>query len=217
MKAILYELQPISSLPTRQDIFQAFAEARVTAIALYGLLHDAYRAIAPHVLPGLRRIGWKGATSFIAWCLAYYLFVKVEFGTVYMILSAMAIITTIGLGDTRRAGEMSAWSVFNTGFQSLLGTLQAEQFENEIMHRMDNLRGGHVVEDRGEEHHGPVDDRRQGEQEEVEGHNEAGVGSRKSGKKARRRFDREERRRKREAAALRQAAEGAENDEWDSD
>lgn len=42
----------------------------------------------------------------------------------------------LNLNDNQRGeGELSAYSVFNKGFQSLLGTLTAEQIDGEIRHR----------------------------------------------------------------------------------
>jgi hypothetical protein len=104
----------------------------------------------------------------------------------------------------------STWSVFNRNFTSLLGTLQAEQFENEIMHRdldhvPDRLRqdADEGSEEEGAEARRAPEDQAGGPQ-----------ASRKSGKKARRKFDRDERKKKREAAAAGGAAIG---DDWDSD
>lgn len=65
--------------------------------------------------------------------LALYGFVYAEFGSLFIILTLMSLIF-LNLGE-RKAGQLSAYSVFNNGFQRLLGTLTAEQFENELLHR----------------------------------------------------------------------------------
>ncbi|KAL3661319.1 hypothetical protein V7S43_013524 [Phytophthora oleae] len=59
-----------------------------------------------------------------------------EFAVAYVILSGFAALGYHLLaGGERRAGGISAYSVFNRGAQRMLGSLSAEQFENEIRHR----------------------------------------------------------------------------------
>lgn len=48
----------------------------------------------------------------------------------------------LNLGE-RRAGEMSAYSVFNEGFARLLGTMTAEQIDREMRHEAHG--GGEVA------------------------------------------------------------------------
>jgi hypothetical protein len=138
------------------------------------------------------RASWGRAAKLGAFALAFWAAVRVGFGLVFAIISAIALIWTKGLGDTRKAGDMSAWSVFNEGFEGLLGTLRAEQFDNEIRHR--DVDAQPV----GQEPVDPVDmDEMDVDDGADEGRGPA-AGARRSGKKARRRYDKEERRRKRE-------------------
>ncbi|KAF1774104.1 putative domain SAYSvFN [Phytophthora cactorum] len=59
-----------------------------------------------------------------------------EFAVAYVILSGFAVLGYhLLLGGERRADGMSAYSVFNRGARRMLGSLSAEQFENEIRHR----------------------------------------------------------------------------------
>ena len=68
----------------------------------------------------------------ILWLLLWGFFVEIEFGIVYIILSAFAFIVLSLRGSRRRIGELSAYSVFNENCESIDGTLTAEQFEREI-------------------------------------------------------------------------------------
>jgi hypothetical protein len=61
------------------------------------------------------------------------------FGSLWILLSMFASIF-LNLGK-RRKGEMSAYSVFNEGYKQLLGTLNAEQFDQEIRHNNTGRRG----------------------------------------------------------------------------
>ncbi|EEY65125.1 uncharacterized protein PITG_16319 [Phytophthora infestans T30-4] len=59
-----------------------------------------------------------------------------EFAVAYVILSGFAVLGYhLLFGGERRADGISAYSVFNRGAQRMLGSLSAEQFENEIRHR----------------------------------------------------------------------------------
>ena len=72
------------------------------------------------------------ALYLILWLLLWGFFVEVEFGVVFIILSAFAFIVLSLRGSRRRIGQLSAYSVFNENCESIDGTLTAEQFEREI-------------------------------------------------------------------------------------
>lgn len=74
----------------------------------------------------------------LLWLCLLALFVKIEFAAVYLATSAFALIyLNLGNdGDKRKKGEdvgMSAYSVFNPGFESIDGTLTAQHFERDLM------------------------------------------------------------------------------------
>eukprot|EP01027_Heterolobosea_sp_BB2_P013775 GEZU01019825.1.p1 GENE.GEZU01019825.1~~GEZU01019825.1.p1 ORF type:complete len:211 (+),score=34.48 GEZU01019825.1:108-740(+) len=73
----------------------------------------------------------------IIWSLLFYLFIRLEFGTVFFIVSAMGAIAFSMNYDANNKDSyrLSPWSVFNKGFQALPGTFTANQLENA-------LRGG---------------------------------------------------------------------------
>ncbi|XP_018414744.1 PREDICTED: SAYSvFN domain-containing protein 1 [Nanorana parkeri] len=69
----------------------------------------------------------------LLWLVLLGLFVELEFGLAYFILSMFYWLYegTRGPGQ-RRKGEKSAYSVFNPGCEAIDGTLTAEQFEREL-------------------------------------------------------------------------------------
>ncbi|KAF5270208.1 hypothetical protein FQA39_LY08422 [Lamprigera yunnana] len=69
---------------------------------------------------------------FVLWFTVYLIFIKLQFGIVYLITSALVGIYFNTRTSRRRANEVSAYSVFNKNCESIDGTLKAEQFEREI-------------------------------------------------------------------------------------
>ncbi|KAJ8985939.1 hypothetical protein NQ317_010696 [Molorchus minor] len=69
---------------------------------------------------------------FILWATIYLIFIKIQFGTVYLIGSLLIGIYYNTRTEPKKAGEISAYSVFNKDCKSIDGTLKAEQFEREI-------------------------------------------------------------------------------------
>ncbi|XP_069464856.1 SAYSvFN domain-containing protein 1 [Ambystoma mexicanum] len=74
--------------------------------------------------------------KFLLWLVLLGLFVELEFGLVYFVLSMFYWIYegTRGPGE-KKSGEKSAYSVFNPGCESIQGTLTAEQLERELQYR----------------------------------------------------------------------------------
>lgn len=69
---------------------------------------------------------------FILWLTLFIIFIKLQFGLVFVVVSALlAIYFNTGTGPKRK-NEVSAYSVFNKNCESIDGTLKAEQFEREI-------------------------------------------------------------------------------------
>jgi len=69
----------------------------------------------------------------LLWFLLLFIFVRLEFATVYIIISIFVLIF-VNLGH-RRDGELSAYHVFNENFKELPGTLRLSQLEREMMIR----------------------------------------------------------------------------------
>ncbi|XP_061482404.1 SAYSvFN domain-containing protein 1 [Rhineura floridana] len=74
--------------------------------------------------------------KFLLWLVLLGLFVELEFGLPYFVLSMFywIYVGTRGPGE-RQTGERSAYSVFNPGCEAIQGTLTAEQFERELQYR----------------------------------------------------------------------------------
>lgn len=68
----------------------------------------------------------------LLWLLLWGFFVEVGFGAVYFITSLLYFIIVSLRGSRRRSWEPSAYSVFNKNFETIEGTLSAEQFEREL-------------------------------------------------------------------------------------
>jgi hypothetical protein len=79
----------------------------------------------------------------VLWCLSAKLAGRLGFGNPYVLLSAFVLVFS-NLGQ-RRAGELSAYNVFNPQFQELLGQLRLEHLEADLIdpHRLaQRLAGG---------------------------------------------------------------------------
>uniref|UniRef100_A0A8D2IU09 SAYSVFN motif domain containing 1 n=1 Tax=Varanus komodoensis TaxID=61221 RepID=A0A8D2IU09_VARKO len=74
--------------------------------------------------------------KFLLWLVLLGLFVELEFGLPYFVLSMFYWIYVGTRGpEERQTGEKSAYSVFNPGCEAIDGTLTAEQFERELQYR----------------------------------------------------------------------------------
>ncbi|XP_067915838.1 SAYSvFN domain-containing protein 1 [Heterodontus francisci] len=74
--------------------------------------------------------------KFLLWLVLLGLFIELEFGLAYFVLSMFYWIY-IGTRDPskKKQGEISAYSVFNPGCKAIEGSLTAEQFERELQYR----------------------------------------------------------------------------------
>lgn len=72
------------------------------------------------------------ALCFLLWLTLYIIFIKLQFGAVYFVLSALVAMYFNTRTGPKGQNEVSAYSVFNKDCESIPGTLKAEQFEREI-------------------------------------------------------------------------------------
>lgn len=134
VRAVLYELQPIrfSTIDTAQWRARMVSFSRGT------------RRFATQTVPTVsRRIGtFVMSLSSRAWMvigavLLYYAAIRIlhhllDAGPIVMILTALGVILTIGLGDdSDNPDRISAYSVFNRGFQRLMGSVDVEDLVNQ--------------------------------------------------------------------------------------
>lgn len=73
---------------------------------------------------------------FVLWATIYAIFIKLQFGTVYFVLSAIIGMYLNTRTTPKKENEISAYSVFNQNCKSIDGTLKGEQFEREMGYRM---------------------------------------------------------------------------------
>lgn len=86
-------------------------------------------------VPTLPVLGWVLFLKVLLWLILFGLFIELEFGAVYVLLSTFYFIyTNTGTGKKLK-NEPSAYSVFNPNCERIQGSLTAEQFESEIGYR----------------------------------------------------------------------------------
>jgi len=83
--------------------------------------------------PDLGFLSLELSLKLLLWFLLLFIFVRLEFATVYIIISIFVLI--FGNLGHRRDGELSAYHVFNENFKELPGTLRLSQLEREMMIR----------------------------------------------------------------------------------
>ncbi len=70
--------------------------------------------------------------KFALWFILLGLFVELEFGAVYFIVSLSFLIYRSMKSGSRKRNEISAYSVFNPNCERIDGTFTTEQFEKEL-------------------------------------------------------------------------------------
>jgi Uncharacterized conserved domain (SAYSvFN) len=133
-RAILYELQPVrysewsrwtDQITAVTGRFVQWCRRVLHPVALTVEASSLVRTVV-HFLSNLSLRQWR----MVALALAYYLLVRwlhaaLDAGPLVLIISALVAIFTIGLSDNND-GSLSAYSVFNKGFQKLLGSIDEE-------------------------------------------------------------------------------------------
>ncbi|XP_036347318.1 uncharacterized protein LOC118756674 [Rhagoletis pomonella] len=74
------------------------------------------------------------------WITLYVIAIQLQFGIVYIMLSALFGIYYNTRTAPKKLNEISAYSVFNKNCESIDGTLTAEQFEREIRFGASSVR-----------------------------------------------------------------------------
>lgn len=73
----------------------------------------------------------KIVLSFLLWAILFVIFIKLEFGVVYFVISLLVIIY-LNTGR-RKPGTKSAYSVFNPNVERIQGQLTAEQLQQNLL------------------------------------------------------------------------------------
>ena len=137
--AILYELQPLDFMHRREDRknflllrFLSFTNTNINNNSL----NDSFLAVrrwtlstAWEFLRCRSRKEWLGFICLLGyWKLLVFLHHALDAGPSFLILTALVLIFTIGLGDeSQQQGQehLSAYSVFNRGFRNMMGGVDA--------------------------------------------------------------------------------------------
>ena len=133
LNAILYEIQPIRFSTIHSSTIGQTIRNSPTTI----------QSILFKTIPNWINVGWKLISQLsikqwmivfgliVYWRMVVYLHDLLHAGPIVLIITALVIIFTVGLGDNAHneegEGYVSAYSVFNRGFQSILGSLDADQ------------------------------------------------------------------------------------------
>ncbi|ALC46843.1 CG13663 [Drosophila busckii] len=72
------------------------------------------------------------AVYLLFWITLYVIAIELKFGLVFLMFSALFGIYFNTRTGTKKKNEISAYSVFNKNFESIDGTLKAEQFDREM-------------------------------------------------------------------------------------
>lgn len=77
---------------------------------------------------------------FVFWVTCYAIAIELQFGLVFLVLSALFGVYFNTRTGPKGRNEISAYSVFNKNQHSIDGTLKAEQFEREIRYGAMSVR-----------------------------------------------------------------------------
>lgn len=228
-RAIMYELQPIRWTTTNRKMLERVVNSLRSClgmIAYCGKNFPRFLQAVWEFLKGRTKQQWKIVFGIIL----YYFFIRwihgvLDAGPIVMMITALIAIFTVGLGENED-GSLSAYSVFNRGFERILGSVDVESLLAQHVGAgaggLMMMGGGNPIPQQQEQQRQPVagagvarrlprgGDNENGEigqdnddddDDETQNNNNNNR-SRKSGKKARRRNleQRREIRRQREAA-----------------
>lgn len=126
--SVLYELQPVRAV----DIYDSAVYVKNVVLNLSSFSLEASDVVYAQFIQAVSALSSRAWMYFTLWVTTWMLFIYLDFGSLWIILSLM-LSMFFNLG-TRKAGELSAYSVFNKDFKKLLGTLDARDIDNEIRH-----------------------------------------------------------------------------------
>lgn len=104
------------------------------------LLNNSVSLWIINTWPSIPVLGWPLFLKLLLWLILFGLFVEIEFGMVYVLLSSFYFIYANTRTGEKLKNEPSAYSVFNPNCERLQGSLTAEQFESEIRYGSGNVK-----------------------------------------------------------------------------
>jgi len=137
-KAILYELQPVDIMHFSGEGFQidkALKWLKTTSQYVIVQVKDMGPTVVRFIRDMPLRHWMIPSVLLIYWKLIVYLHKQFDAGPFVLIITVLVIIFTVGLGDSTIANDgqerISAYSVFNRGFRSILGGVDANVLLNQ--------------------------------------------------------------------------------------
>ena len=149
LKAIIYELLPIyiTLSELKKNISSTTKSMYTLAFFFYRLMYHTLRLLVSI----MSTLSIKTYVKIVGWFTIWAFFIYADFGSLWIIIS-MFLLLFANLGKKKSPNEISAYSVFNKGFQNILGTINIETFENELRHRQPNQTHDDMTEaERAEE------------------------------------------------------------------
>jgi Uncharacterized conserved domain (SAYSvFN) len=130
VRAILYEVQPVRSSELRRYGDGARHGGAVAWQGAAVLVTQALPTLLATLLRALASMRPRHC-AIVAALMAYYWMVRyvhetMEAGPIVLMVTALALIFTVGLSDNTATDGLSAYSVFNKGFQKILGSIDDE-------------------------------------------------------------------------------------------
>mmetsp|Transcript_35472 Transcript_35472/g.33651 ORF Transcript_35472/g.33651 Transcript_35472/m.33651 type:complete len:195 (-) Transcript_35472:319-903(-) len=129
LKCLVYELMPIHPVYLHKQLI----DLKSIIITNSKILAPKLLELSLFILKSLTFISLRSYIAIFLWCSILALFVYVEFGSFFIIITLFGLIFS-NLSEGK-SGDLSAYSVFNKGFTTLLGQSTGQQFDNEIRHR----------------------------------------------------------------------------------
>lgn len=132
LKAIGYELLPIRPKDAQYLLKNSYSNLKILLLWGVDVLIRTPLALFNYL---------KSCSFFQLFCSLLFIILTAvalyfETGTLFSIATIFVfMLSNLGV---RKEGELSAYSVFNANFQSLLGTTTAEQLDREIRHAVDD-------------------------------------------------------------------------------
>lgn len=124
-KAILYELQPMDVIYTNHSF------NILSIIKSFWKFTIDFNKACWNIGKSAKKIHYLFIVGFLVyWKLVKYLHDLLDAGPSILMLTALVLIFTFGLGDDSNKG-LSAYSVFNKGFQSIMGGVDANALLNQ--------------------------------------------------------------------------------------
>lgn len=124
---------PTNSYPRRADgTIVTPPTTRQKIAALFRLMWKGAVLLAANILSWLKS-NPRWVAAFVAYVVLLRVVNNYRWGTVITMVAFIVLLLTKGLSRTpMKPGELSAYSIFNPGYQSLPGQLKSEHFDSEI-------------------------------------------------------------------------------------